>query len=332
MQFDQLIRREFIMLLGGAVAWPLAARAQQPAMPVVGFLSSASPNAIWAGFVTAFRQALNETGFIDGQNVSIEYRWAEGQYDRLPKLAADLVSRPAAVILAAGGSDPARMAKAATATIPIVFVSAADPVRTGLVSSLNRPDGNVTGVSLLGAALEAKRLELLHDLVPKASTIAALINPNYPAAESQSQEIQLGATQLGVQAIVLMASSEKEVDAAVASLVQQGAGALLVTQDPFLNSRREQLIALAERHSLPAIYSMREAVEVGGLISYGTHFADGFRQAGIYVGKMLKGAKPVDLPVLQPTKFELVINLKTAKSLNLTVPMIMQMTADEVIE
>jgi putative ABC transport system substrate-binding protein len=330
--FETLKRRELIFLLGGATIWPLTLRAQQPSKPVIGFLSSGSPDALWAGFVTAFRQGLCETGFVDGQNVQMDFRWAEGQYNRLPKLAADLVSLPAAVILAAGGSDPARVTKAATAAIPIAFVSAADPVKTGLVSSLNRPDGNVTGVSLLGTALEAKRLELLHDLGPKASTIAALINPNYAGAESQSQELQAAATQLGVKAILLMASSEMEVDAAVASLVQQGAGALLVTQDPFLNTRREQLIALAERHSLPAIYSVREAVAAGGLISYGTHFADGFRQAGIYVGKMLNGAKPSDLPVLQPTKFELVINLKTAKSLGLAVPVIMQMTADEVIE
>jgi putative ABC transport system substrate-binding protein len=326
-------RREFITLLGGAAAvWPLAARAQQPAMPVIGFLSSASPDAIWAGFVTAFRRGLSETGFVDGQNVSIEYRWAEGQYDRLPKLASDLVSRPVSAILAAGGSDPARVAKAATATIPIVFVSGADPVKTGLVSSLNRPDGNVTGISLIGAALEAKRVEVLHDLVPNASTIAALINPNYPEAKAQSQEVQAAAAQLGVKSIVLMASAERDIDAAIVSLVQQGAGALVVTLDPFLASRREQLIALAEHHSLPVIYPLSEMVVAGGLISYATQFADSFRQAGIYVGKMLKGIKPTELPVVQPTKFELVINLKTAKVLGITVPLIMQMTADEVIE
>jgi putative ABC transport system substrate-binding protein len=325
-------RREFITVLGSAVAWPLAAPAQQTPIPVIGFLSSGSHDALWGGFIAAFRQGLNESGFVDGQNVLIEFRWADGQYDRLPKLAADLVNLPTAVILAAGGSDPARAAKAATAAIPIAFVSASDPVKTGLVSSLNRPEGNVTGVSLLGTALEAKRLELLHDLVPKASTIAALINPSYAGAKTQSQELQAAATQLRVKALLLMASSEREVDAAVASAVQQGADGLLVTQDPFLNNRREQLIELAKRHSLPAIYSVREAVTAGGLISYGTHFADGFRQAGIYVGKMLKGAKPADLPVLQPTKFELVINLKTAKSLGLLVPLIMQMTADEVIE
>ena len=326
-------RREFITLLGGAVAaWPLAARAQQTAIPLIGFLSSALPDTTWIGFMGAFRQGLGEVGFVDGQSVSIEYRWAEGQYGRLPSLAADLVNRQVAVILAAGGSDPARAAKAATTSIPIVFVSASDPVQTGIVASLNRPDGNVTGVSLVGAAPEAKRLELLHELVPKASTIAMLINPNYAGARFQSQEVQEAAIHLGIKPIMLEASTESGVDAAFTALVQQGARALLVAQDPFLNSRREQLIALAARHALPVIYSLREAVAAGGLISYGTHFADGFRQAGIYAGKMLKGAKPVDLPVMQPTRFELIINLKTAKSLGLEVPLIMQMTADEVIE
>jgi putative tryptophan/tyrosine transport system substrate-binding protein len=326
-------RREFITLLGGAAtARPLAAPAQQPAMPVIGFLSSGSPDALWARMVTGFRQGLSETGFIDGRNVSIEYRWAEGQYDSLPKLAGDLVSHPVTVILAAGGSEPARVAKAATTTIPIVFASGADPVKTGLVSSLNRPDGNVTGISLMGAALEAKRVEVLHDLVPNASTIAALINPNYPEAMSQSQQVQAAAAQLGVKSIVLMASTEKDIDDAIASLVQRGADALVVTLDPFFITRQQQLFALAERHSLPVIYSLREIVVAGGLISYAAHFADGFRQAGIYVGKMLKGTKPIDLPVVQPTKFELIINLKTAKALGLTVPPTLLARADEVIE
>ena len=327
-------RREFITLLGGAAAaWPLAARAQQAAMPVIGFLSGGSPDAVWAGLVTGFRRGLNETGFVDGQNVSIEYRWAEGQYDRLPKLAGDLVSRPVTIILAAGGSEPARIAKAATATIPIVFASGADPIKNGLVSSLNRPDGNVTGVSLVGAALEAKRVEVLHDLVPNALTIAVLINPNYSEAKAQSQEVQAAAAQIGLKSIVLMASTERDIDDAIASLVQQGAGALVVTLDPFLFvNRRQQLFALAERHSLPVIYSLREMVIAGGLISYATHFPDGFRQAGIYVGKILKGIKPIDLPVLQPTKFELVINLKTARELGLDVPPTLLARADEVIE
>jgi putative tryptophan/tyrosine transport system substrate-binding protein len=236
------------------------------------------------------------------------------------------------VIFAAGGSDPGRAAKAATTTIPIVFESAADPIAAGLVASLNRPGGNVTGVSLMGSALEAKRLELLHELAPKASAIAALVNPNYPAAKSQSEEFQAAAAHLGVKPIILTASTEDDIDLAFAILVQQGVGALVVCQDPFFGSRRQQLLALAVRHALPAIYQFREFPVEGGLISYGTDFADAYRQAGIYVGKVLKGTKPADLPVMQPTKFELVINLKTANALGLTVPLIMQMTADEVIE
>ena len=320
------------MALGGAAAaWPLAARAQQPAMPVVGFLSSASP-ATWASFVAGFRKGLNEAGFIDGQNVTIEYRWAEGQYDRLPGLAADLVNRKVAVILAAGGSDPAKAAKAATATIPIIFVSAADPVRAGIVTSFNRPGGNVTGVSLLGSALEAKRLGLLNEITPGAASIGVLVNPNYPDADLQLRELQEAAGVIKRQIIIVRASTEAEIDAAFATVAQQGAAALLVTQDPFLNSRREQLVALAARHKLAAIYSVREVTEIGGLVSYGTHFADGFRQAGIYAGKILKGASPADLPVMQPTKFEFVINLKTAKTLGLTIPPHLQQLADEVIE
>jgi putative ABC transport system substrate-binding protein len=282
--------------------------------------------------VDALRQGLHEVGFTDGQNVAIEYRWAEGHYDRLPALAADLVSHQVAAIVAAGGSDPARAVKAETATIPIAFVSAADPVSTGLVTSLNRPGGNVTGVSLIGSALEAKRLELLHGLAPRATTIAALFNPSYPAAQSQLRELRDAAAQLGVTLLVLAASTEGEIDAAFTTLVQQGAGALLVAQDPYLNARREQFTALALHHSIPAISSLREAVVAGGLISYGPLFVDGFRQCGIYVGRMLKGAKPADLPIMQPTKFELVINLKTAKALALTVPDTLLATADEVIE
>jgi putative ABC transport system substrate-binding protein len=288
-------RREFITLLGGVPAWPIAARAQQPAMPVIWFLSSASPTA-WMSVVAGFRQVLNETGFIDGQNVTIEFRWAEGQYDRLPELAADLVARHTALIFAAGGSDPARAAMAATGTIPIVFVSAADPLKAGLGASLNRPGGNVTGVSLIGATLEAKRLELLRELTAKVATFAALINPNYPAV-------------------------------ALARLVALGAGALVVSQDPFFNSKRDQLVALAARFSVPTIFSQREAAVNGGLASYGPSFADGFRQAGIYVGKILKGARPADLPILQPTKFELIINLNTARALDLIVPLTLQASA-----
>jgi putative ABC transport system substrate-binding protein len=321
-------RREFITLLAGAAAWPLTAHALQPAMPVVGFLSSASP-APWASFMAGFRQGLNETGFIDGQNVTIEYRWAEDQYDRLASLAADLVNRKVAVILAAGGSDPA---KAATATIPIIFVSAGDPVKAGIVTSFNRPGGNITGVSLLGAALEAKRLGLLNEITPGAASIGVLVNPNYPDADLQLRELQEAAGAIKRQIIIVRASTEAEIDAGIATVAQQGAVAILVTQDPFLNSRREQLVALAARHKLAAIYSVREVTEIGGLVSYGTHFADGFRQGGIYAGKILKGASLADLPVMQPTKFEFVINLKTAKTLGLTIPLHLQQLADEVIE
>ena len=324
-------RREFITFLGSAAAtWPLAARAQQPTIPVVGFLSSVSP-APWALNVAGFRKGLNETGFV-GQSVAIEYRWGEGQYSLLPGLAADLINRNVAVILAAGGSDPAKVAKAATAKIPIVFVSAADPVKAGLVASLNRPEGNVTGVSLLGAALEAKRLGLLHEILPGATPIGVLVNPNYPDANLQLRELQEAADVIKRQIMIARASTESEIDTGVATLAQQGVRALLVTQDAFLNGRREQLVALAARYKLPAISSLREFAEIGGLAGYGTDFADGFRQAGNYVGKILKGARPVDLPVIQPTKFELVINLKAAKTLGITVPYSLLARADEVIE
>ena len=324
-------RREFIRLLGGAaVAWPLAARAQQQATPVIGFLSSAS-SASWVTFVDGFRRGLGEAGFIDGQNMTIESRLADGD-DRLPGLAADLVGRRVAVIFAGGGPDPARVAKAATSTIPIVFVSATDPVRVGLVSSLNRPGGNVTGVSIMGSVLEGKRLELLHQLAPTVSTIAVLIDPNYPAAQSEAQDAQEAAARLGVTPIMLTAGTERDIDGAFATLVQRGAGALLVTQTPFFVSRRERLIALAARHTLPAIYPLREYAVNGGLASYGPDFREGFRQAGIYVGQILKGTKPADLPVLQPTKFELVINLKTDRALGLGVPDRLLALADEVIE
>jgi ABC-type uncharacterized transport system substrate-binding protein len=324
-------RREFITLLGGAAAGlPLAAHAQQK-LPTVGFLHGASPSYL-GQFVDALRGGLTEAGYVEGQNLAIEYRWAEGHYDRLASLAADLVDRQVAVILAMGGTDPARAAKAATSAIPIVFVSAADPVQTGLVASLNRPGGNVTGVSLIASALDQKKMGLLHELVPKASVIAGLINPNYPGAKTQAGEVQATASHLGVKAIVLSAATDDEIDAAFAGAVQQGAGAMLVSSDPFFNSRSGRFVEQAARHAMPVIYPQREYVRGGGLISYGPDFADGYRSGGVYVGKILKGAKPAELPVMQPTKFELVINLKTAKTLGLAVPPTLLATADEVIE
>jgi putative ABC transport system substrate-binding protein len=325
-------RRDFIKVIAGsAAALPLAAQGQQPAMPVIGYLQSASPS-YFAQFSDAVRQGLNEIGYVEGQNVAIERRSAEGHYDRLTALAVGLVDRQVAVILAAGGTDPAKAAKAATGNIPIVFVSAADPVRTGLVASLNRPGGNVTGVSLLASALDAKKLGLLRELAPKASTIGVLINPDYPSANSQREEAQQAAARLGLRPLMLSARADGEIDLAFASAAKQGADALLVATDPFLLSRRERLVALAARYAVPAIYAQREVVTAGGLISYGPHFWDGYRQAGAYVGRVLKGEKPADLPVLQPTKFELVINLKTAKALGLEVPDRLLALADEVIE
>ncbi len=328
----EMRRRDFIKVIAGsAAALPLAAHGQQPAMPVIGYLQSASPS-YFAQFSDAVRQGLNEIGYVEGQNVATERRSAEGHYDRLAALAAGLVDRQVTVILAAGGTDPAKAAKAATSNIPIVFVSAADPVRTGLVASLNRPGGNVTGVSLLASALDAKKLGLLRELAPKASTIGVLINPDYPSANSQREEAQQAAARLGLRPVMLSAHADGEIDLAFASAAKQGADALLVATDPFLLSRRERLVALAARYAVPAIYAQREVVSGGGLISYGPHFWDGYRQAGAYVGRVLKGEKPADLPVLQPTKFELVINLKTAKALGLEVPDRLLALADEVIE
>jgi putative ABC transport system substrate-binding protein len=328
-------RREFVALLGGAAAASfsrsLAARAQRPTMPMIGYLQSAAPS-YFAQFAPAVRDGLKEMGYTEGQNVTIEYRSAEGHYERLPALVADLIDRRVDVIFAAGGTDPAKAAKAATGKIPIVFISAADPVKSGLVDSLNRPGGNVTGVSLLASALDAKKLGLLRDLVPKASVIAVLTNPRYPAAKSQSAEAQEAAGRVGVHPVMLSAGTEAEIDAAFERLGHEGAGALLVASDPFFNSRREQFAALAAKHSVPVMYPQREYVTVGGLMSYGPHFADGYRQAGGYLGRVLKGEKPADLPVLQPTKFELVINLKTAKALGLAVPDRLLALADEVVE
>jgi putative ABC transport system substrate-binding protein len=327
----EMKRREFITLVGSAAASvPFPVRAQ-PAMPVVGFLHGASPSYL-EQFLDALRAGLGEAGFVEGQNVAIEYRWAEGHYDRLSALAADLASRQVAVIMAMGGTDPARAAKAATSTIPIVFVSAADPVQTGLVASLNRPGANVTGVSLIASALDAKKLGLLHELVPKASVIAGLTNPKYPGVKGQIEEVQETASSLGLKSILLAASDEDELSAAFASAKQQGAGALLVASDPFFNSHSGRFVTLAAQHSIPTIYPQREYVRGGGLISYGPDFADGYRNGGLYVGRILKGAKPAELPVVQPVKFELIINLKTAKTLGLDVPPTLLATADELIE
>jgi putative tryptophan/tyrosine transport system substrate-binding protein len=324
-------RRTFIAVLGGAVAWPVVARGQQPATPVIGFIHSASPN-YFSQMAPAFSQGLKEAGYIEGQNVLIEYRWAEGHYERLSVLVADLISRTVDVIFAAGGTDPAKVAKAATTKIPIVFVSAADPVKTGLVASLSRPGGNVTGVSLLASALDAKKLDLLRELVPQVSTIGALINPSYPEAKSQANEFETAANGLGVRSLVLSAGTEADINTVFAGLEEQRVGALVVSTDPFFGARRDQLVALAARHSVPVIYFQREFAAAGGLVSYGPHFADGYRQGAVYVGRVLKGEKPADLPVQQPTKFELVINIRVARALGLTVPPMVLARADEVIE
>jgi putative tryptophan/tyrosine transport system substrate-binding protein len=325
-------RREFIRLAGGvAASVPFAARAQQSTAPVIGYLGSGVP-ADQVSLVAATRDGLKESGFIEGQNLTIEYRWAEGKYDRLPGLAVELVERHVALIVAAGGSDPGRAAKGATSTIPIVFVSAADPIRAGLVASLNRPEGNVTGISLIGSTLEAKRLELLHEMMPQASTIGVLINSKYPEAKAQMLEVEDAKNRLGVRLIVLNASTEQEITAAFDAFVEQKAGAVLACNDPFFGSYREQLASLALRHKLPAMSFRREFAEVGGLLSYGPHFAEGYRQAGIYAGRILKGAKPADLPVVQPTKFEMVVNLKTARAIGLTISESFLLRADEIIE
>jgi len=323
-------RREFITLLGGtAAAWPFAARAQQPTMPVVGFLRSATLADV-PHWVAAFRQGLKEAGFVEGQNVAIEFRSADNQLDRLPALVADLIRQPVAIIV--GNTDAALAAKAATTTVPIVFASGSDPVRDGLVASLNRPGGNVTGLVYFAAVLGAKRLELLRQLVPRATTIAVLVNPNTPLTEAERKDVQTAAQAIGQQLIIFDISSDRDIETAFAAFVQRGAGALLVGTGGFLNSNRERIAAVANRHALPASYSQREGVVAGGLMSYGPSISDAYRQAGIYSGRILNGEKPADLPVIRSTKFELVLNLKTAKALGLTIPPSLLVAADEVIE
>jgi ABC-type uncharacterized transport system substrate-binding protein len=322
-------RRDFITLLGGAAAWPLAARAQQPLNPVVGFLSGRSPVEA-VSVVASFRKGLSESGFIEPQNVTIDFRWAEGQFDRLPALARELVERPVAVLAALGGSDTA--AKSATTTIPIVFGTGGDPVASGLVTSLNRPGGNVTGVSFLTAALGAKRLGLLRDLVPAAQVIAVLANPKYYLGPVQIRDVEEAARSLGQPLIVLDGSTDEKIEAAFAVLAPQHVSALLVSSDPFFDTRRDRLVALALQHRVPAIYQFREYAVAGGLMSYGTSIIEMYRLVGLYVGRILKGEKSADLPVIQVAKFELVINLKTAKLLGVKISDNLLSLADEVIE
>ena len=325
-------RREFITLLSGAAAtWPLVARAQQPAMPVVGFLSARSP-AEAATVLQAFRQGLGQAGYFEGKNVTIEYRWAEGRYDRLPELANELVRRQVTVIAATGGEPSPLAAKAATKTIPIVFTLGGDPVETGLVTSLNRPGGNLSGTTIMAVEMASKRLELTHQLVPKATAIAMLINPKFPTASAELRELQGAAHPLGIQINVLEVSTESEIDAAFAMIVEQKSGALIVGTDPFLLGQRDHLVRLAASRLVPTMYFLREFVEAGGLMSYGPNIANGYRQAGVYTGLILSGANPADLPVVRPTQFLFFLNVKTAKSLNLDIPPLLLALADEVIE
>jgi ABC-type uncharacterized transport system, periplasmic component len=325
-------RREFITLLGGAAAaWPITARAQQPAMPVIGFLNTASPKP-FANLVDAFRGGLSETGYMEGKNVVIEYRWGNGRYDLLPAFASELVRRQVNVIAATGGSPAALAAKAATTTIPIVFQIGVDPIEVGLVSSLNRPGGNVTGATMLAVELGSKRLELLHEMVPTATVVGALVNPTGPAVSTLMQDLNAAAGALGLRVHIVQASSESDFEPAFEELLRLRVGALLISADPFFNGRSEQLAALTVRHRIPAIYQFREFAAAGGLMSYSGSITDAYRQAGVYAGRILNGEKPADLPVQQSTKVELIINLKTAKALGITVPLPLIGRADAVIE
>jgi putative tryptophan/tyrosine transport system substrate-binding protein len=331
MLFDRLRRRDLITLLGSAVAWPLAARAQQPTMPVVGFLGAPSAGP-YARYVAAIHQGLKEAGYVEGQNVRFEYRWAEGHYDRLAALAAELVRLQVSVIVPIGGAPPTVAAKAATSTIPIAFNMLADPLELGLVASLNRPGGNLTGVAMMGVELEAKRLELLREAVPTAAVIAMLVNPSNAHAESQVREVQRAAHAMDQQIAIINASTEGELEMAFASVVKERAGALLVGSDTFFTSKPALFVLFTARHALPAIYPWRSHVDAGGLMSYGASLIDAYRQAGVYAGQILKGVKPADLPIMEPTKFELVINLQCAKAIGLTLPPTLLARADEVIE
>jgi putative ABC transport system substrate-binding protein len=325
-------RREFIAFVGGtAIAWPLAARAQQPEKPVIGFLGTASANG-YDAFLASFRDGLKAAGFVEGRDATIEYRWAEGHIDRLPALAADLVSRLVAVIVESGGDAPGLAAKKATDQIPIVFMSGGEPVRAGLVESLNRPGGNITGVNFIVSELIPKRLELLHELVPKAVTVGALVNPSYPDVELQRRELREAAAAKALQIRIASAGIEQDFDQAIASLNQQGSEMLFIANDPFFLGYRDLIVRLAALYRLPASFQGREFVEAGGLFSYGPDLVEVYRLGGSYVGKVLNGAKPADLPIQLPTKFDFAINLKTAKAFGITVPQSMLVAADEVIE
>jgi putative tryptophan/tyrosine transport system substrate-binding protein len=324
-------RREFIAMLSASVSWPLAARAQQSSTAVLGFLHVGAANS-FPHLVAALRQGLKGAGIIEGENVVIQFHWAEGRYDRLPTLAADLVQRRVAVIVAGGGEGPALAAKAATVTIPIVFNVGGDPVKLGLVASLSRPGGNVTGINIFTTELASKRLGLLHQLMPASTALLHLVNPNFPSTDLIVADVESAARTIGRRVILQKASSESDIDAAFATIPQERPGALLVGADPFFNSRRDQIVALARRYVIPAMYEQREFALAGGLMSYGTSLTEAYRQMGIYAGQILKGANPAELPVRQSTKFELVINLKTAKTIGLAIPDSMQLLADEVIE